>query len=352
MPDVKFLPQPYWFYQFQHPREQERGQDYGEDLFSMGMLSLTLASAKALPWLRRSSQIGRDRPRGAGRRTAPQWSAAAAGTDDAFEQQLALAAESFLVHVPGARSTIIAGYPWFCDWGRDTMISLPGLCLATGRTELAREILLSFAAYRRSGHAAEPVPGRRRAPGIQHRRRDALVLRRDLPVCGGDRRYRDPADSLWPVWRRSSGGIGRERATISMSMRDSLLSAGQAGVQLTWMDAKVGDWVVTPRIGKPVEINALWHNALKTMAHFAGLLDRGCRSRYYEAQARKCAAVFASRFPRHDGRGLADVLDTPTTTRRTRRSGPIRSSRSACPFRRLPRYRPAARSSRRPCGVA
>jgi predicted glycogen debranching enzyme len=92
---------------------------------------------------------------------------------------------------------------------------------------------------------------------------------------------------------------------------DHLLAAGQPGVQLTWMDAKVGDWVVTPRIGKPVEINALWHNALKTMAHFARLLDHGKAAAEYEEKARTCAAIFAARFPRHDGRGLADVLDTP-----------------------------------------
>ena len=118
-------------------------------------------------------------------------------------------------------------------------------------------------------------------------------------------------DSLWSVLEQS---IRYHQQGTRYNIRvdaDHLLYAGQQGVQLTWMDAKVGDWVVTPRIGKPVEINALWHNALKTMAYFARFLGREDAYRYYEGKAQKTAAIFASRFARHDGRGLYDVLDTP-----------------------------------------
>src|SRR5439155_13421269 len=116
---------------------------------------------------------------------------------------------------------------------------------------------------------------------------------------------------LFPVledivrWHRQGTRYG-----IKEDPADSLLRAGETGVQLTWMDAKVGDWVVTPRIGKPVEINALWHNALRTMAYFARSLDNG-RAAHYEELAQTTRTTFAARYPRPDGQGLYDVLDPP-----------------------------------------
>jgi predicted glycogen debranching enzyme len=233
-------------------------------------------------------------------RQAPAWIA-----------RLVLAADAFLfsrplVSVPDGQS-VIAGYPWFGDWGRDTMISLPGLTLATGRPEIARRILKTFASFVSQGMLPNVFPG------------------------AGDRAEYNTADaSLWffEAWRAyfdATEDVGalrevfpilsdmiewHQRGTrygIAVDPADGLLKAGVAGVQLTWMDARVGDWVVTPRIGKPVEINALWYNALRIMSAFAGRL---AKPDTFSAPAQAARQAFA-RFVRADGEGLYDVIDGP-----------------------------------------
>ena len=150
------------------------------------------------------------------------------------------------------------------------MISLPGLCLTTGHDgDRARNTAL-LCRICRSGMLPNRFPDRGRAPEYNTVDATLWYFVADLPLRA--RRRATPhcaARRSGTGWKRSFGVISRARATISAWIRDDLLYAGQPGVQLTWMDAKVGDWVVTPRIGKPVEINALWHNALRTMAYFA-----------------------------------------------------------------------------------
>jgi len=233
-------------------------------------------------------------------RDAPPWIA-----------RLALAADAFvfarpLVSVPDGQS-VIAGYPWFGDWGRDTMISLPGLTLATGRPQVAHRILATFASFVSQGMLPNVFPG------------------------AGDRAEYNTADaSLWffEAWRayfEATKDVGALRAVfpvlsdmidwhekgtrygIAVDRADGLLKAGVTGVQVTWMDAKIGDWVVTPRIGKPVEINALWYNALRIMSTFATTL--GLPHRFGDA-AEAAKRSFA-RFLRTDGEGLYDVIDGP-----------------------------------------
>ena len=154
------------------------------------------------------------------------------------------------------------------------MIALPGLCLTTGRPEIAREILLSFAAHVDQGMLPNRFPDVGDTP--EYNTVDATLwyfaaIYRYIEATGDVALLRE---SLWSVLQEIVT-FHRQgtRYNIHVDPADHLLYAGQAGVQLTWMDAKVGDWVVTPRIGKPVEINALWYNALRTMAHFAGLLN-------------------------------------------------------------------------------
>jgi 4-alpha-glucanotransferase len=233
-------------------------------------------------------------------RDAPPWIA-----------RLALAADAFvfarpLASVPDGQS-VIAGYPWFGDWGRDTMISLPGLTLATGRPQVAHRILATFASFVSQGMLPNVFPG------------------------AGDRAEYNTADaSLWffEAWRayfEATKDVAALRAVfpvlsdmidwhqkgtrygIAVDRADGLLKAGVSGVQLTWMDAKIGDWVVTPRIGKPVEINALWYNALRIMSTFAATL--GAPDRFNDA-AEAAKRSFA-RFLRADGEGLYDVIDGP-----------------------------------------
>src|SRR5262249_38081065 len=156
-----------------------------------------------------------------------------------------------------------AGYPWFTDWGRDTMISLPGLLIAPGRLEEARDIIKGFLAHSSQGVIPNRFPDAGETP--EYNTADATLwmfqAMRAWLAAGGDHGFL--SYTFYPIareiidWHRRGTHYG-----IAVDPEDQLLSAGVPGTQLTWMDAKVGDWVVTPRHGKPVEINALWHGAL------------------------------------------------------------------------------------------
>ncbi|HWB51288.1 MAG TPA: amylo-alpha-1,6-glucosidase [Stellaceae bacterium] len=226
--------------------------------------------------------------------------------------RLVLAADLYriarpLPDVPDGRS-VIAGYPWFGDWGRDTMIALPGLCLATGRFDEARLILETFGRFVDGGMLPNVFPGAGDVP--EYNTVDAALWyieawRAYIAATGDDAALR----RAWPVLQSVIAGYTRgTRYGIAVDPADGLVRAGEPGVQLTWMDAKVGDWVVTPRIGKPVEINALWYNALVAMAALAARVGRD--SAAYSAAAGKAKAGFA-RFLRPEGQGLYDVVDGP-----------------------------------------
>ena len=187
-----------------------------------------------------------------------------------------LAADQFIAARPldGAADarTILAGYPWFGDWGRDTMVALPGLCLATGRPWLARNILRTFARFVSEGMLPNNFPRAGEAP--QYNSVDAALW-----YFEAVREYFDATNDigllreLFPVLAGiMDAHVRGTRHNIHVDPADGLLYAGEPGVQLTWMDAKVGNRVVTPRIGKPVEVNALWLNAATTMARFARAL--------------------------------------------------------------------------------
>jgi predicted glycogen debranching enzyme len=204
--------------------------------------------------------------------------------------------------------TIIAGYPWFGDWGRDTMIAMPGLGLAVGRFERARPVLETFARCTDRGMLPNVFPGDGSAP--QYNSVDAALWfieawRAYVAASGDEAALRRAFPVLASIVENYTRGT---RYGIAVDPADGLLRAGEAGVQLTWMDAKVGDWVVTPRIGKPVEVNALWFNALVAMAELAERI--GLPGGDYRTAADKAKAGFA-RFVRADGRGLYDVIDCP-----------------------------------------
>ncbi len=312
--DIDYAPRSEWYYRFQHPREAERGLESSEDLFQPGIMSFPLTPDETVVVTASAGQPTTDTPE-------TSWQALTVrqemlvtrfNANAVFARQLALAADAFVVQPSGSRTTVIAGYHWFGDWGRDTMIALPGLCLATGRATEASEILRSFADYVDGG-----------------------MLPNRFPDAGAAPEYNTVDAALWyfvAIWRyvRSTGDLGLLRGglwgvlqeiirrhrdgtryNIHVDGADSLLYAGQQGVQLTWMDARVGDQVVTPRIGKPVEINSLWHNALQTMADFADRLGDEAAKETYLQQADRAAHSFTTRFVRPDRRGLYDVLDTP-----------------------------------------
>jgi predicted glycogen debranching enzyme len=204
--------------------------------------------------------------------------------------------------------SVIAGYHWFSDWGRDTMIALPGLTLATGRPQIAESILRTFARYVDRGMLPNRFPDAGEAP--EYNTVDATLwyfeaIRAYHALTADDQLLRE----LFPVlkeiiyWHRHG-----TRYRVHVDPADGLLYAGEPGVQLTWMDAKVGDWVVTPRTGKPVEINALWYNALRAMEGFALRLGRSSAS--YARAAERALHGFQRYW--NDASGYCfDVLDGP-----------------------------------------
>ena len=226
--------------------------------------------------------------------------------------QLVLSSSSFifsrpLPHAPDGES-IIAGYPWFGDWGRDTMIALPGLTLTTGRFDTARRILNTFARFIDQGMLPNMFPGAGNTP--EYNTVDAALWYIEAwRAYVAAMRETTSLKQIFPIlveiidWY-----VKGTRYQIGVDPADGLLYAGESGIAVTWMDAKVGDFVVTPRIGKPVEINALWYNALITMAEFATMLKQPATQ--YQELAKKAKAGF-KRFIKADGTGLADVLDGP-----------------------------------------
>ncbi len=230
----------------------------------------------------------------------------------AWIRQLVIAADSFvfarLDAGDGERYSIIAGYPWFGDWGRDTMIALPGLCLATGRHDIALRILNTFAAYVSEGMLPNRFPGAGDEP--EYNTVDAALWfieawRAYFEMTGDVGAIRNVFPALQQIIHSYRNGT---RYGIAMDPQDGLITAGVAGQQLTWMDARVNGRVITPRHGKPVEINALWFNALSSMVLFFSEL--GLPGDEYKAMAERTAKGF-SRYVREDGLGLYDVLDGP-----------------------------------------
>jgi predicted glycogen debranching enzyme len=226
--------------------------------------------------------------------------------------QLALAADQFIVkralpEEPEGRS-VIAGYHWFADWGRDTMIALPGLTLTTGRADVARRILLAFARYVDTGMLPNNFPDAGGKP--EYNTVDAALwyieaARQYLAATGDIHTLQELVPALEGIIDAHVKGT---RYQIHVDPADGLLYAGEPGVQLTWMDAKIGDWVVTPRTGKAVEINTLWINALETMAGFARLLKKS--SGRYEVLVGKAKDGF-QKFWNERQHCCYDVIDSP-----------------------------------------
>jgi len=298
--------EPLWYRGFLYGEERDRGQEFIEDLASPGSFTWDLSAAEALWSL--EAEFGSGSSGGAETSLAAEVKrlrAAERTRRDAFPTPLQRAADAYLVR-RGAGMTIVAGYPWFTDWGRDTFVALRGLCLAGDRLDAARGILLQWADAVSEGMVPNRFPDRGDEPEFNAVDASlwyivavhdylAAVAAAEGHVSDAERRTLDHA-----VQRILTGYADGTRYGIHAD-RDGLLAAGQPGVPLTWMDAKVGDWVVTPRIGKPVEVQALWLNALRIGAAGGGtrwgaLLERG-------------AAAFGARFWNPGGGYLHDVVD-------------------------------------------
>ena len=295
-----------WYRNFEYAVEQERGLDFREDLFNPLLLTFDFSQAGRAAIVagtepRTADSV--DRLRGGEMRRRERVLAAAPGKDP-FVRALVRAADQFIVR-RGRGSTVIAGYHWFSDWGRDTMIALPGVTLATGRYDDARGILLAFAESVDRGMLPNRFPDAGETP--EYNTVDATLwffeAARAYAAQTGDTDF--VRDRLLDVFAEIISWHERgTRFGIRMG-DDGLLLAGEPGVQLTWMDAKVGDWVVTPRHGKPVEIQALWYNALCAMAEWTG------SPRYRELAAR-ARASFKRLFWNQSEQCLYDVVASET----------------------------------------
>ncbi len=307
--------EPAWYRDVWLEVEAYRGLDAAEDMFLAATFSATLEEGGSLTIVASTDEnASRD---GLAAYAARQDHEArllreAAISEESPElHQLVLAADQFVVRRPTdidpEGKTIIAGYPWFGDWGRDTMIALPGLLLTTGRPDTAARVLRTFARFVDQGMIPNRFPDAGEEP--EYNTVDATLwfveaIRATVEATDDETLLGD----LFPVledivdWHRRGTRYGIRVA------EDGLLRAGEPGVQLTWMDAKVGDWVVTPRIGKPVEVNALWYNALRSMAEFARRLGRD-PAPYAEAADRAEASF--GRFWSAEHGYCFDVIDGP-----------------------------------------
>jgi predicted glycogen debranching enzyme len=292
VPGAVWSAAPDWWNRFQYDRERERGLDFEEDLFTPGTLTVDLDPGARLGVIVSTSDpAGRDafalleterRRRAAVRDRI--------GAPDPLCRALAAAGDPFIVRRGAGLRTVIAGYPWFSDWGRDTMISLPGLCLVTKRFAEAKEILRAFAQAVSRGMVPNRFPDEGEQP--EYNTVDAslwffVAVRETLEATGDEGFVRG---ELLPVLEEILSWHRRGTRHGIREDEDGLLVSGEPGVQLTWMDARVDGRVITPRTGKPVEVQALWINALSILA----ALRERCRGDGTELRQR--AARAAGRF--------------------------------------------------------
>jgi len=312
---------PAWYDRILHRAERERALDDEETLYSPGFVDLPLGPGRPAVIIAGVEPVPRAwSPAGSlatARRVQRQALEHLGPVSSPIARQLSLAASQFRVarvsqHASaegGNQRTIIAGYPWFADWGRDTMIAFRGLTLAAGYPDEARRILQTFISYLDQGM----LPNAFHDPGepTEFNTIDATLwlfqaLAHYLEASDDWPFVRDQVPALEEIVRWHISGT---RFGIRMDPSDSLLSASPAGYGLTWMDARDGDWVVTPRHGKPVEIAALWYNALRLLADWKTRCGPTAMPYGEMAEAARLAAN--RRYWYADGGYLYDVIDGP-----------------------------------------
>jgi len=310
VPGATYKHDPHWFYRFNYAVEKYRGLDFEEDLFNHGTFTLELKEGDSLGII-----ISTEDPQNRNVHILlEQENLRRKDLIKGYEknetlQQLILAADQFIVKRDEDLKTVIAGYHWFTDWSRDTMISLPGLCLSTARYEDAKKIIAAFAKNVSMGMLPNRFTDNNEPPEynnvdgtlwyfvaiykyLEHTNDTEFILKEILPVL------KNIID-----WHFKG-----TRYNIHVD-EDGLLYAGEKGVQLTWMDAKIGDWVVTPRMGKPVEIQALWYNTLNIFSKLLEMNGQEEDARIVCIDANKAKKSFLQKFWFEEGYYLYDVID-------------------------------------------
>ena len=310
VPGGRFAPTADWYYNFEYTREADRGLDFTEDLLTPGTISVELEPDRPLHVI--ASTLDTRGRNGAvlmeNERERRQGLTASVPSARPLFRHLLRAADDFVVRRGDRRSTILAGYHWFTDWGRDTMIALPGLCLVTGRFDEARNILLAFAEHISEGMIPNRFPDAGEEP-------DYNTVDATLWFFVAVHKYLEYTDDeefvRGHLWRKLLDIISWHRRGTRFGIRvdGGLVTAGEEGVQLTWMDAKVGNWVVTPRTGKAIEINALWYNSLRIVAALCERFDLPVVARDFDREAVRVGRMIDKTFWYERGGYLYDVVD-------------------------------------------
>ncbi len=296
-----------WYYQFTYPVEQERGLEFEEDLFTLFEMTFRIPggqTAYIVVTTEKKDYVNAEVLVAGEQRRRKQFER----ETDPVRQALLIAGDSFIARRGADKLTLLAGYPWFTDWGRDTMIALPGLTLATERFDVALQVLRLFAQYCDQGLIPNVFPDGDKPPS-----------------------YNSVDAALWFVvaaWRywKSSGDTDGMRQLLPVMAdivrfykdgtrfdiradTDGLITAGSAGTQLTWMDVNVDGYIPTPRHGKPVEVNALWLNALLMLAEMQEKVSKDTiASVSLRELADQVAASFVKTFWNADTGCLFDVV--------------------------------------------
>jgi predicted glycogen debranching enzyme len=303
-----------WYWNFLHREEFARGLDALEDLWGPGTFTAELTAGQPVFF---TATAENSEPPAGGNVLATlvarsqELVAALPKSAPPWVQTLATASDQFIVR-RGERSaatvSVIAGYPWFADWGRDTMIALPGLTTVLGRFDTAAAILRTYAGVVDRGMLPNRFPDA--GDALEYNTADAALwmfqaLSEHLEAKRDPELLRELFPTLAAIIHAHAEGT---RYGIRVDPNDGLLRAGEPGIQLTWMDAKQGDHVFTPRIGKPVEINALWLNALEVTVRLAGRLRNSAEKRFCQALLKRAGDNFA-RFWNAERGCLYDVID-------------------------------------------
>lgn len=323
IPGSVYQHNPCWYYNFQYSVEQYRGLECNEDLLNHGVFSVNLKQGDQLHIMVSTKDPEARNAYGLlTKEITRRKQLLNDHRDGDLTKQLVLAADQFIVKrkinlaasstrevkdTEGA--TIIAGYHWFTDWGRDTMISLPGLCLSTGRFDDAKKILRAFA----SNVSMGMLPNRFQDNGEEPEYNTVdgtlwyFIANYHYLKATGDREF--IIKEILPVLKDIIDWHFRGTRYNIKVHDDGLLFAGERGQQLTWMDARIGNWVVTPRMGKPVEIQALWYNALRIFAQFLELSNQERDAALVKASAKKAMDSFNLLYWNAAGNYLYDNID-------------------------------------------
>jgi predicted glycogen debranching enzyme len=307
--NASFSANPDWYYGFEYAQEVERGLDAREDLFCHGAFRRTLAKGERFGVVVSTADVaGRDPFALVAAERARRARLQDARKGDDVIRTLTLAADAFLVRRGEDSRGIIAGYPWFTEWGRDTMIALPGVCLSSGRLDEAKKILRTCARSVERGMLPNRFPD---AGEPEYNAVDAtlwmfIAAHRYLEASGDEAFV---LGELLPVFEDILAWHERGTRYGIRVDGDGLLRAGEPGIPLTWMDAKVGDWAMTPRDGKPVEVQALWYNALRVASDLVKSAGRAEDAAGLAERARRVKDRFVAEFWNESASCLFDVID-------------------------------------------